>query len=330
MDQSLIILGYLVTVVGLIVGFIVLRGKFWGPAEGHHGEMSKMVALLGTHITSTTKKCYYMQAEAPRPRRRVEKKSGGKKKKRRGMNRARDRRDEAEDEEEDNEAAAAREEKRRQEKEIRRQQREAMRKLEAEKSALRAKKAEKYAAKLAAKREAREAERAKKEKEEEERKKKQKEEEEAVYKKWAVDIEVEEEGTEGLDEAAKEKQLARFLEHIKRQKGKDISMIILSRGKLNGDDFTLKACAVAVQVVALDDLAMEYEMKTKDVIDHIETMEKEGKLTGIMDDAGGKFIYITKDEMKQVASFIKSKGRICIDDIVAQSNRIIDLNATAA
>jgi len=260
------------------VGFIVLRGKFWGPAEGHHGE-----------------------AEAPRPRRRVEKKSGGKKKKRRGMNRARDRRDEAEDEEEDNEAAAAREEKRRQEKEIRRQQREAMRKLEAEKSALRAKKAEKYAAKLAAKREAREAERAKKEKEEEERKKKQKEEEEAVYKKWAVDIEVEEEGTEGLDEAAKEKQLARFLEHIKRQK-----------------------------VVALDDLAMEYEMKTKDVIDHIETMEKEGKLTGIMDDAGGKFIYITKDEMKQVASFIKSKGRICIDDIVAQSNRIIDLNATAA
>jgi len=274
----LIVLGYLVTVVGLIVGFIVLRGKIWGPAEGRH----------------------LVEADAPQARRRVEKKSGGKKKKRRGMNRARDRRDEIGDEE-DNEAAAAREEKRRQEKEIRRQQREAMRKLEAEKSALRAKKAEKYAAKLAAKREAREAERAKKEKEEAERKKKQREEEEAVYKKWAVEIEVEEEGTEGLDEAAKEEQLARFLEHIKRQK-----------------------------VVALDDLAMEYEMKTKDVIDHIETMENDGRLTGIMDDAGGKFICITKDEMKQVASFIKSKGRICIDDIVAQSNKIIDLNATAA
>ena len=51
-----------------------------------------------------------------------------------------------------------------------------------------------------------------------------------------------------------------------------------------------------------------------------------GELSGIMDDTGGKFIHITQDEMRKVASFIESKGRVSIDDIVAKSNELVDLS----
>mmetsp|Transcript_12837 Transcript_12837/g.23326 ORF Transcript_12837/g.23326 Transcript_12837/m.23326 type:complete len:284 (+) Transcript_12837:151-1002(+) len=282
MDQSVIIVAYLVTVVALIVGFIVLRSKVFGSGEADEAQ----------------------QPQRQEPRRRADKKAGGKKKKRRGLNRIRNRRGddagEEQDDEDDGEQAQTREERRQREKEARRQQREAMRKMEEDKAAAKRKKSDKYQAKLAAKREAREAERLAKEKEEAERKKKQKEEEDALYEQWAGEIEMEAEGTEVLDAEATESLLAAFVEYVKKHK-----------------------------VVVLDDLATEFDMKTKDVVDRIVTMEKEGTLTGIMDDTGGKFIYITEDEMKQVADFIVSKGRVCVDDIVAQSNKLIDLEGTS-
>jgi len=271
MDQSLIIVGYLFTVIALIVGFIFLRSRSFKNEDDSDEDRGRPVNLG----------------------RRSDRKGGKKKKKRRGLDSARRAED---DDEEDEEVARAREERRRREDEARRQQREAMRKIEREKAALRAKKAEKYAAKLAAKREAREAERAAREQEEAEKKKKMKEEEEALYKKWAGEIEMEGEGTEGVDKADMESKMNAFVEYIKKYK-----------------------------VVVLDDLATEFEMKTKDAVARIQTLEKEAKLTGIMDETGGKFIHITKDEMAKVATFIKSKGRVCVDDIVAQSNKFIDL-----
>mmetsp|Transcript_34465 Transcript_34465/g.83361 ORF Transcript_34465/g.83361 Transcript_34465/m.83361 type:complete len:282 (-) Transcript_34465:236-1081(-) len=244
------------------------------------------------------------EAERPRrtlPQRTREPRGNRKKKGRRGLARMRNRRgDDSEPEEEDEEAARMRQERKQREKEVRQQQREAMRKAEEDKAAAKRKKADKYAAKLAAKREAREAERLQREKEEAQREKKKKEEEDQLYEQWAGEIEMEAEGTEVLDAEATESMLAAFVEHIKKFK-----------------------------VVVLDDLALEFEMKTKDVVDHINTMEKEGKLTGIMDDTGGKFIYITEDEMKQVADFITKKGRVGVDDIVAQSNKLIDLTGSA-
>uniref|UniRef100_A0A6U2Z104 DDRGK domain-containing protein 1 n=1 Tax=Lotharella globosa TaxID=91324 RepID=A0A6U2Z104_9EUKA len=276
MDQSLIIVAYLVTVVALILGFIFMRGR-----------------LMGGDSPEPTE-----QKQRPRVNPdRKKKKERGKKKKKRGLNRIRQEAAEEEDEEEDAEAVQNREERRRQEREAKRQQREAMRKMEEDKAAAKRKKADKYAAKLEARREKREAERLAAEKEAAKKKKKQKEEEDQLYEDWKGEIELEEEGTEVLDAAATEALLTKFVEYVKKYK-----------------------------VVVLDDLATEFEMKTKDVVNHIENMEKDGTLTGIMDETGGKFIYITEDEMKQVAAFIQTKGRVSVDDIVAQSNKLIDLS----
>ena len=43
-----------------------------------------------------------------------------------------------------------------------------------------------------------------------------------------------------------------------------------------------------------------------------------------MDDRG-KFIYISEEELKSVANFIKQRGRVSIVELVSSSNRLINL-----
>jgi hypothetical protein len=50
---------------------------------------------------------------------------------------------------------------------------------------------------------------------------------------------------------------------------------------------------------------------------------------GVMDERG-KFIYISRHEMEAVAAYIRTKGRISIAQLAAQSSDLIDLEARAA
>eukprot|EP01127_Copromyxa_protea_P015683 TRINITY_DN4557_c0_g1_i2.p1 TRINITY_DN4557_c0_g1~~TRINITY_DN4557_c0_g1_i2.p1 ORF type:complete len:325 (-),score=122.58 TRINITY_DN4557_c0_g1_i2:4-978(-) len=78
------------------------------------------------------------------------------------------------------------------------------------------------------------------------------------------------------------------------------------------------------KVVFLEDLASKYHIKTQAVVDKILELEKEGQLSGIIDEKG-KFIYITDSEMTSVAQFIKQRGRVHISEIQRQSNALINL-----
>jgi len=75
----------------------------------------------------------------------------------------------------------------------------------------------------------------------------------------------------------------------------------------------------------LEDLANEFRIPTKEVIDRLERLLNMKKLTGIIDDRG-KFIYITEDEFKSVMSFVKRRGRISRSDLMLECNRLIKLN----
>jgi len=78
------------------------------------------------------------------------------------------------------------------------------------------------------------------------------------------------------------------------------------------------------KVVHVEDLAIKYSLQPKDIVAKIEQLEKQRKLSGIMDERG-KFIYITEAEMNNVALFINKRGRVNITDIVRESNRLINL-----
>lgn len=49
-----------------------------------------------------------------------------------------------------------------------------------------------------------------------------------------------------------------------------------------------------------------------------------GRLSGVMDDRG-KYIYISQEEMKAVADYIKREGRVSISHLANMSNKFIDL-----
>ena len=75
---------------------------------------------------------------------------------------------------------------------------------------------------------------------------------------------VEETGVQEEDDAEYENKLAKFVEFIELRK-----------------------------VVMLEDLAAEFGMQTKDVVDRIEKLQETGRLLGITDDRG-KYIHITE------------------------------------
>ena len=53
-----------------------------------------------------------------------------------------------------------------------------------------------------------------------------------------------------------------------------------------------------------------------------------GRLSGVMDDRG-KYIYISQEEMKAVADYIKCQGRVSISHLASKSNQFIDLETKA-
>eukprot|EP00164_Ancoracysta_twista_P001835 GFYU01002412.1.p1 GENE.GFYU01002412.1~~GFYU01002412.1.p1 ORF type:complete len:297 (-),score=121.28 GFYU01002412.1:157-1047(-) len=129
---------------------------------------------------------------------------------------------------------------------------------------------------------------------EEERKKEQEE-----YEAWKASMAIEVEGS-GEAEIAEESQglLNEFISYLKTQK-----------------------------VVVLDELANKYGLKAKDMINRIQGLQDMGRITGLMDDRG-KFIYISPEEMQAVAKYIKKKGRVSINELANESNKLINMTAT--
>lgn len=145
-----------------------------------------------------------------------------------------------------------------------------------------------------------EEEKKKKEEEEKEEQERLEREEQArkeheAYLAMAANFEVEEEGFDPDQETDSEDKLSQFISYINEQK-----------------------------VVLLEDLAAHFKMRTKDAVDRLQQLISNGSLIGIIDDRG-KFISITKDELSSVAKFIRQRGRVTVEELVVNSNKLINL-----
>ncbi|XP_057293012.1 DDRGK domain-containing protein 1-like isoform X2 [Hydractinia symbiolongicarpus] len=78
------------------------------------------------------------------------------------------------------------------------------------------------------------------------------------------------------------------------------------------------------KVILLEDLAAHFNLKTQEAIERLENLQEMGRLTGVMDDRG-KFIYISEEELNNIAKFIKQRGRVSIADLAESSNSLIKL-----
>ncbi|XP_022644326.1 DDRGK domain-containing protein 1-like [Varroa destructor] len=136
-----------------------------------------------------------------------------------------------------------------------------------------------------------------KQKEEEERRQKEEKErrEHEEYLKMKAAFAVEEEGFDQEDDPNSSQKLHEFITYINEHK-----------------------------VVQLENLAAQFRMKTQDCIDRVQRLLEDESLCGVIDDRG-KFIAITRDELDEVARFIKVRGRVSIQELVENSNRLINL-----
>ncbi|XP_063983909.1 DDRGK domain-containing protein 1 [Diachasmimorpha longicaudata] len=116
------------------------------------------------------------------------------------------------------------------------------------------------------------------------------------YLKMKEAFSIEEEGYDVANEEEQKNLLQEFLDYIKSNK-----------------------------VVILEDLAGHFNLKTQSVIERIQDLQVNGRLTGVIDDRG-KFIYISQQELESVAKFVKQRGRVSITELAENSNRLINLN----
>ncbi|XP_057472797.1 DDRGK domain-containing protein 1-like isoform X2 [Actinidia eriantha] len=185
-------------------------------------------------------------------------------------------------------------------KEKKRQDREAQRQVEEAAQESRYTKQDRYAEMRRRKDEEREAR--ERQLEEEAMARKAKEEEAAAleFEKWKGEFSVDGEGTtENEVQDGSQGLLFDFVEYIKKQK-----------------------------CVPLEDLAAEFKLRTQECINRITSLENMGRLSGVMDDRG-KYIYISLEEMKAVADYIKRQGRVSISHLASKSNQFIDLEPKA-
>eukprot|EP00882_Tetradesmus_deserticola_P030414 GHRQ01034139.1.p2 GENE.GHRQ01034139.1~~GHRQ01034139.1.p2 ORF type:complete len:144 (+),score=70.30 GHRQ01034139.1:1021-1452(+) len=83
------------------------------------------------------------------------------------------------------------------------------------------------------------------------------------------------------------------------------------------------------KMVPIEEAAVEFGLRSSEVVDRILGLEAMGRLTGVMDERG-KFIYISRAEMESMAAYIRTKGRVSIAALAAQSSDLIDLEARTA
>ncbi|KAK8961312.1 DDRGK domain-containing protein 1 [Platanthera guangdongensis] len=144
---------------------------------------------------------------------------------------------------------------------------------------------------------------------------KAKEEEAAAleFEKWKGDFSIEEEGTTASETQEESHGLLYdFVEYIKKQKCVPLEDLA-AEFKLR----TQNSCSTARSSTPIS-------IKLQDCINRILELENLGRLTGVMDDRG-KYIYISPEEMKAVADYIRRKGRVSIAHLASQSNQFIDL-----
>lgn len=120
------------------------------------------------------------------------------------------------------------------------------------------------------------------------------------YLKMKEAFSVEEEGFDQEQEDDKQNMLQEFINFVKSNK-----------------------------VVVLEDLAVQFKLKTQAAIDRIVELQKDGRLSGVIDDRG-KFIYISEEELNAVAKFIKQRGRVSITELAENSNNLINLVPVSA
>lgn len=78
------------------------------------------------------------------------------------------------------------------------------------------------------------------------------------------------------------------------------------------------------KVVELEDLAVNFGIPNKSVIQRIRDLEADDVLTGILDDRG-KYIYIEKEEIESLLNCVEKKGKFTKSEMISEFSKLVRL-----
>lgn len=76
------------------------------------------------------------------------------------------------------------------------------------------------------------------------------------------------------------------------------------------------------KVVSLEDLSGVFKINPNDIVDRLNMLESQGRMTGIIDDRG-KYIYLTEKELAAIEKVFMQRGRISKVELIKECNKII-------
>lgn len=81
---------------------------------------------------------------------------------------------------------------------------------------------------------------------------------------------------------------------------------------------------------SLKDLEDEIGIPSSEVVSGIEDLEKRGRFTGIMlhnaRGGGRSFVRVSLEDMREIGSFVNSRGRLTVAEFTREANRVLQLS----
>jgi len=80
------------------------------------------------------------------------------------------------------------------------------------------------------------------------------------------------------------------------------------------------------KVISVHEIATQYGVTEKQVTDRLKSFEKDGRIQQGIFDGNGNYIYMTLDIMRDIAFFVKTKGKVTMDELANECDLIISKN----
>lgn len=150
------------------------------------------------------------------------------------------------------------------------------------------------------------------------RKKEEEEEERAAAEAAAAEAKRREE-EEAREQAEYERMKREF--DVEQEGIDSVTLGAEAESELNA---SLIAAITQAKIIAVEHLALQFNMKTDACVDRLKELLATGQLTGLMDDRG-KFVHITEAEYERIAQFIERRGRVSLAELAENGRHLLDL-----
>jgi hypothetical protein len=78
------------------------------------------------------------------------------------------------------------------------------------------------------------------------------------------------------------------------------------------------------RTMEIEKVAISFGLSSNEVTDRIRQLIREGRVAGVIDETAGRFIYLTDEELRVIASTVKERGSVTLSEVAEICNTVLD------